>query len=367
MSLQSLTIQHFRNIDQAEFELHPDINLIFGENGSGKTSLLEAIQYLSSGKSFRTRNLSPLIQQGSDALTIAADVTQDGLKHRIGIRRSSQRIIRRIDNINIPNQVEFSRLLPVRALHPDSHLLISSSPGLRRRYLDWGCFYLNDNFYKHWHASHTLLKQRSACLKQGNTSNKKLISSIDQQFIYHAVIIDQIRTSYLEQLKPIAERFAKDLIKGFESLSITYHRGWNSELTLQDVLEDSIQKDLRYKRTHHGPHRADFSVKMNNADVKSTASRGQQKLIAFVLILSQLDLYEEKKNGSALLMIDDLASELDQDHQESFLTIIQSLNHQTILTAINPKLINLSGWHQDGKMFHVKQGVIEETMVSRET
>ena len=367
MSLLSLTIQHFRNIDQAEFELNSDINLIFGENGSGKTSILEAIQYLSSGKSFRTRNLSPLIQQGSDALTIAADVNHDGLKHRMGIRRSSQRILRRIDNINIPNQVEFSRLLPVRTLHPDSHLLISSSPGLRRRYLDWGCFYLNDNFYQNWHASHTLLKQRSACLKQGNSSSKKLISSIDQQFIHHAQIIDEIRLSYIEQLKPVAERFASDLIRGFESLNISYLRGWNAEKTLQDVLDDSIQKDLRYKRTHHGPHRADFSVKMNHADVKSTASRGQQKLIAFVLVLSQLSLYEEQKNKSALLMIDDLASELDLDHQESFLNTIQTLNHQIILTAINPKLINLSGWNTDGKMFHVEQGVIKETVVSRET
>jgi len=367
MSLQSLTIQHFRNIEQAEFDLHPDINLIFGENGSGKTSILEAIQYLSSGKSFRTRNLSPLIQQGSDALTIAADVKHEGLQHRIGIRRSSKRIIRRIDNINIANQVEFSRLLPVRALHPDSHLLISSSPGLRRRYLDWGCFYLNENFYQHWHASHILLKQRSACLKQANSSSKKLISSIDQQFIHHAQFIDDIRASYLEQLKPITECLARDLIRGLESITVTYQRGWNSELSLQDVLEGSIQKDLRYKRTHHGPHRADFSVQMNNADVKSTASRGQQKLIAFVLVLSQLALYEEKKYESALLMIDDLASELDMDHQESFLNIIQSLNHQIILTAINHKHINLTGWKQNGKMFHVKQGVIKEEIVSRET
>ena len=367
MSLQSLTIQHFRNIEQAEFELHPDINLIFGENGSGKTSILEAIQYLSSGKSFRTRNLSPLIQQGSDALTIAADVYHEGINHRIGIRRSPQRIIRRKDNINIPKQVEFSRLLPVRTLHPDSHLLISSSPGLRRRYLDWGCFYLDDNFYQHWHSSHTLLKQRSACLKQGNSSSRKLISSIDQQFIHHAQFIDQIRAGYLEQLKPITERFAKDLIRGLDSLSVNYQRGWNSDLKLQDVLEDSLHKDMRFKRTHYGPHRADFSVKMNNADVKSTASRGQQKLIAFVLVLSQLALFEAKNNESALLMIDDLASELDLEHQESFLNIIQSLNHQIILTAINPKLINLSGWDQNGKMFHVKQGVIKEAVVSRET
>jgi DNA replication and repair protein RecF len=367
MSLKSLTIQHFRNIDHADIELNPGINLIFGENGSGKTSILEAVQYLSSGKSFRTRNLSPLIQEGSESLTIAADVSHNNIDHRIGIRRSSQRILRRIDNTNVSNQVEFSRLLPVRTLHPDSHLLISSSPGLRRRYIDWGCFYFNEHFYMHWHACHTLLKQRSACLKQGNTLDKKLISSINQQLTHHAQFIDDIRNHYLNELRPIAEKYAQRLIRGTEQFQINYQRGWKTDTTLLDVLEDSFQQDLRYKRTHHGPHRADISVKMNNSDVKTTASRGQQKLIAFVLVLSQLALFDVNHDESALLMIDDLASELDLEHQDSFLNIIQSLNHQIILTAINKKLINLSGWNQEGKMFHVKQGEITETEVSRET
>jgi DNA replication and repair protein RecF len=360
MSLESLTIQQFRNIESAELIFDRGINLIFGENGSGKTSILEAIQYLSSGKSFRTRNLAPLIKQGSEALTIAANVSEDANSHRIGIRRSPSRLIRRIDNISTNSQVEFSRLLPVRTLHPDSHLLISSGPGLRRRYMDWGCFYFDEHFYTSWHSAHTLLKQRNAALKDDPGS--KLLFAIDQELIPHSENIHRIRKQYLDLLLPEAHQIGQGLIKEFKSLDIRYEPGWSINEDLFTALKKAMDKDRRYKRTHYGTHRADFTVTLNGRDARSTASRGQQKLIAFVLVLAQLAVYQDKLHQNALLMVDDLASELDMEHQKAFLSFIHDLDHQVILTAISEDLINLSGMKRKGKMFHVKHGQIQEVI-----
>jgi DNA replication and repair protein RecF len=357
MSLSSLTIQDFRNIESAELALSPTLNLIFGQNGSGKTSLLEAINYLSSAHSFRTQNVEALIRHEEKSFIIAASLFQHGHTIRVGLRRSRRQVLRRINQETIKRQIQLTQLLPVRVLHPDSHKLVSDSPRYRRSYLDWGCFYFHKDFYQIWAATNTVLKQRNALLKNGN--NQRVLDALDQEYVRLSEQLDAIRAAYISELLPILKSYADQLLVDKAEVAIEYERGWKHNLNEQ-LHSDSL-RDRKFKRTHSGPHRADIKITYNQIDARQNASRGQQKLIVVLLTLGQIHYFKQNTDISGILLIDDLPSELDADHQNRFVTAVKDLNQQTFITAIDPSGMDLSHW-QERRMFHVKHGCFTEVV-----
>lgn len=357
MSLSSLTIQNFRNIESTELELSPSLNVIFGQNGSGKTSLLEAINYLSSAHSFRTQNVEALIRHEQQSFIVAATLLNEGHKTRIGIRRSKRQVLRRINQETINRQIQITHLLPVRVLHPDSHKLVSGSPRNRRSYLDWGCFYYHSDFYPTWAATNTLLKQRNALLKTGY--NRRVLEAVDQEYIRLSEKLDKIRSNYISELLPILNIYSGQLLVEKAEVGIEYERGWKQ--TLAEQLHSDSLRDHKFKRTHSGPHRADIKITFNEIDARQNASRGQQKLIVVLLTLGQIKHFYNTAHTSGILLIDDLPSELDRDHQSRFVAAVKDLKQQTFITAIDPSSMDLSQW-QESLMFHVKHGCFTEVL-----
>jgi DNA replication and repair protein RecF len=357
MPLSSLTIQDFRNIESAELDLSPTLNLIFGQNGSGKTSLLEAINYLSSAHSFRTQNVEALIRHDEKSFIIAASLLQNGHKIRVGLRRSRRQVLRRINQETIKRQIHLTQLLPVRVLHPDSHKLVSDSPRYRRSYLDWGCFYFHKDFYQIWSATNTVLKQRNALLKNGH--NPRVLDALDQEYIHLSEKLDVIRSAYISELLPILKSYADQLLVDKAEVTIEYERGWKQSLGNQ--LQSDTFRDHKFKRTHSGPHRADIKIKYNHVDARQNASRGQQKLIVVLLTLGQIQYFKNTTDASGILLIDDLPSELDTEHQNRFVTAVKDLQQQTFITAIDPSSMDLTHW-QEERMFHVKHGCFTEVV-----
>lgn len=357
MSITGLTIKDFRNIQSAELKLSPSLNLIYGQNGSGKTSLLEAIYYLSTAQSFRTQSIESLIKEGCSHFTVAANIKDSGLTKRIGLRKSRNQIIRRINQETVQRQIDITKELPVRILHPDSHKLVSGSPSIRRSFLDWGCFYHHPTFLKTWSSVKSLLKQRNALLK--TSFNQKVLESLNQQFSLYSEHIDQLRNEYLQDLIPIITLYTKSILGMDHKLLIDYSRGWKSPLS--DQLKHDTERDRRFRRTHSGPHRADLLISFNDADARNTASRGQQKLIVVILTLSQIHLFKTRTQNSGILLIDDLPSELDSDHQYLFIEALHELEQQLFITAIDPDSLDLQNW-TDSSMFHVKHGQFTEVV-----
>lgn len=357
MPLSSLTIQDFRNIESAELELSPSVNLIFGQNGSGKTSLLEAINYLSSAHSFRTQNIEALIRHGQKSFTVAASLLQEGHKIRVGLRRSKRQVLRRINQETIKRQIQLTQLLPVRVLHPDSHKLVSGSPRNRRSFLDWGCFYYHKDFYQTWAATNTLLKQRNALLKEGH--NPRVLDALDQEYVLLSEKLHSIRADYISELTPLLHSYADQLLIDQAEVTIEYECGWKH--SLHEQLHNDSFRDHRFKRTHSGPHRADLKISYNQIDARQNASRGQQKLIVVLLTLGQIQHFKQTTRTSGILLIDDLPSELDNEHQNRFILAVKELQQQTFITAIDPSSLDLSHW-QDCMMFHVKHGCFTEVV-----
>ena len=249
MSLLRLRIQDFRCLAHAELLLHPERNYVFGPNASGKTSLLEAIHFLSRGRSFRTRRSRSLVRHGEAALVIFAEVHRDGVGHRLGASLGADGLQLQVDGTRGAGAVETSRLLPVQVIDPEVHRLIDGGPEGRRRYLDWGVFHVEHGYIEHWRRFRRALSQRNAALKTGGVD----LATWNEALLVGAAPVDGARRRYVERLAPLLVELGVALLG--RPIEISYRRGGMAELSLEEALARSRERDERLGSTQVGPHR----------------------------------------------------------------------------------------------------------------
>lgn len=326
MKLEELQITNLRNILSARLPLHPTLNIITGTNGSGKTSCLEALYLLGNGHSFRTREISALINHGEDALTVFAK-TNDS--QRISIQKSLQTgTVARINSEPCLSSSTLASLLPSQVFYQDIFNLIDAGPGLRRGMLDWGLFHVKHDYLSLWKDYKRALKQRNALLKQR--------ASIAQLVPWNnvlndlAVKLDKERSEYFQL---IAEQFSL-ILPQLTSIEceLHYYRGWdrkNEGKSLNEVLLTSYETDQARQFTHYGAHQADLSLISPEFKVKHFLSRGQQKTVLFALKFAQASLISK----DCIYLIDDLTSELDDQHIDAVLNCISTMPGQFFITS----------------------------------
>ena len=353
MHLSHLKIRDFRNLVDVELEPGSGVNLISGQNASGKTSLLESVYYLSHLRSFRTSYLADLIHNGADYLQLYA-LAHDRLNNSIpiGIKRSSDSLEVRADQQPVKRVADITALFPVLAIHPDSYRLITGSPSERRAFIDWGVFHVEHGFFEAWRRYRRALAQRNAALKSGQ--NNSYCRLWDQELDRSSTYIDTRRSKYFKDLQP----FLENLIEQFfpqQQIKLEYRRGWKEGKSLQEVLEASFERDRKRGITHAGPHRADLYIQVDGKSAQTGISRGQQKVLVAMLKLAQVQQFTQSADRHCILLYDDLAAELDQYYRAQILGVLSGMPIQLFLTAIEPELIDLKQW-SDVKMFHVEQG-----------
>lgn len=336
-------------------DLCPGINFFIGENGSGKTSILESFDVLSRGHSFRTNRKADLIKSQQQGLLIGATIDRDGTDQKLSIQKGEDnKTVVTVNGETADSLAEAAKLLPVRAFHPDSHLLVQGGSSERRRFLDWGVFHVKPEFLACWNRFQRCLKQRNALLKQRKRTRPE---QWDDQIIECAAQIDACRSEYFYSWRTVVRDFLSELKPGKELL-VEYDRGWPADRDLAGLLEECYETDREKGTTQFGPHRADVHLLWDGLPAKCTASRGQQKVIALVMMLAQIRHFVRTLGKEGLVLIDDLASELDQKHRAWALRELRGLEQQTIVTQTENGL-DLSAW-PEMKTFHVKQGSITE-------
>jgi DNA replication and repair protein RecF len=356
MQLSHLKIRDFRNLVEIEFEPCTGVNLIYGENASGKTSLLEAVYYLSHLRSFRTPYLSDLINHNASRLQLLAKAT-DQLDNQIpiGIERSKESLEVRANQKPIQRVADITAIFPVLAIHPDSYRLITGSPGERRAYIDWGVFHVEQDFFQAWQRYKKALSQRNAALRSGQ---KPAICKLwDKELGIAAQHIDDKRQKYIQDLHP----FYLKLIEQFfldREVKLEYRRGWKSDQDLRSVLEQTFERDHKRGLTQAGPHRADLYIQVDGKSAQTGISRGQQKVLVALLKLAQVQQFSQSASRHCILLYDDLAAELDKEHRKQIMSVLKEMPIQLFLTAIEPDQIDLRGW-SDVCMFHVEQGKLK--------
>ena len=356
MQISHLKIRDFRNLVDVEFEPCAGINLIYGPNASGKTSLLEAIYYLSHLRSFRTPNISDLINKEADSLSLYAKAI-DRFEHQIpiGINRSKSSLEVRANQKNIQRVADLTCILPVLAIHPDSYRLITGSPSERRSYIDWGVFHVEHGFFNAWQRYRKTLSQRNAALKSGEKAS--YCKLWDKELEQSAQHIDSLRGRYLEALQPLLEPLIEQFFPD-QLVKMVYKRGWKSGQNLISVLDQAFDRDRARGFTQYGPHRADLDIQVDGKSAQTGISRGQQKVLVAILKLAQVALYTRESSRHCVLLYDDLAAELDDSHRKKIMGVLRELSIQLFLTAIEPEQIDLQSWTQS-RMFHVEQGQLK--------
>jgi DNA replication and repair protein RecF len=370
MGLNQIFINNFRNLSEVTLQpLTQGFNFLYGLNGSGKTSFLEAIYYLGHRRSFRSSNAERLIRYDCDRLSIFSNISdQSGQAIPMGIERLQEGDFRvRINGEDIATIAELATFLPMRLINVHSHQLLEGSPSFRRKYLDWGIFYQNQEFNSIWTRFNRLLKQRNAALRLRSSPGELL--SWTQEFAEAAESFHQLRSHYFEQLLPILKNVLSQGLAPFFDLSglnISYQPGWDRTQNYAELLRASFPKDLERGYTSYGPHRADLSLKINQVPAKEVLSTGQQKLLVCGMILAQGALLAKLVNKQPIYLIDDLPAELDIQSRSWLISTLTQQQAQIFVTAVEPDA--MSGiFAQVGspvKMFHVKHGNITEAITA---
>ncbi len=355
MGLAEFRLEDVRCLRSASLELHPGLNLITGENGSGKTSLLEAIYLLARGRSFRTRHTEQLIRHGEQKLLVfgrLAGLPLSGggqqvlTQHAIGVayhRRDG--IEARIDGGPITSLAQLSAAFPAQIIDPGIHRLVEEGPLHRRRWLDWAVFHVEPGFVLHWQHYGRALRQRNAALRSNVDP-----AVWDRELVRLGELLTASRSRLVESLQAFWLRAAADL--SAVPASLGFSPGWSKGHTLPESLAAHLETDRERGTTVYGPHRFDIQLRLDGRPVRDVVSRGQQKLLGAAMTLTMARYLAEATGTAPALLLDDPAAELDRAHTEALLGAVRQLGSQLIATALRPEDAALGS---PDRVFHVEQ------------
>lgn len=348
MTIEHLYVRDFRNLSSVELSPGAGVNCLYGDNGAGKTSLIEAIYLLARGRSFRSAQLAPVIHHGREALSVVARLQQG---YRLGVERSRETWRGRINGKDCQRLSEFAAALPLVLIEPDSHRLVDGGPERRRQFLDWQLFHVEQGYLVAWQRYSRLLKQRNAALRASATD--LTLKSIEAPMADAAAQINALRDAQVHRLQAVLTHLSETLTFRLPGdVQLTYRTGHRPGTDLVQAWDEQRGSDRERGFTQRGPHRADLKMNCGGYPAALALSRGQQKLLAVSLLLSQLYILEQTAPSSPILLLDDPVSELDAHHLDALFSWLPEQAYQAwITTTAKPR--------QSFKMFHVEQGAVE--------
>lgn len=328
MSLTALKIQALRLFSQVQFSCHPTMNIICGANGRGKTTFLEAIYLLTSGRSFRTKDTAALIAEGYSSCHLWGEmddhtniVLQKSLHEPMSLKLNGQACL---------STSELVRMYPSQVIYQDIFQIMDAGPSVRRSLLDWGVFHVKHSYLELIKQYRKVLKHRNALLKEG--VHDRYFVPWDSQLVVLAKQITSMRQDYLKMLN---ESFVQTLsqISDF-ACHLVFDKGWGKGATqrdqsLLDILLAALPQDRQYRYTRYGPHHADILFETSEHKIKHYLSRGQQKILLFSLKIAQAKIL----NQPCIFLIDDIYAELDDEHLQRVLEVLKKLPGQFFITC----------------------------------
>ncbi len=353
LALHSFKATDFRCLAAAELEPDSRFNLIYGNNASGKTSLLEAIAYLGRGRSFRGAATQSLVRHSAREFLLFGKIEQKDRVFGLGVKNGPGGLLVSAEGAHGGGAAELARRLPLQIIDPEIHSLVAGGPEERRRYLDWVVFHVEPTYVEDWRRFRRALKQRNAALKAGATRDE--LHSWDQELSCQGDRVHLARERVFEVALPTLTVFAEGLLQspvGFE-----YRRGWAEGISLAEALATGRARDQQFGSTQSGPHRADLRLSYEKGLARRLVSRGQQKLLSCAMVLAATAIAQSKLQQRLLLLLDDPAAELDSGSLGRLMERVVALDCQVIATALEPQS---RLFPQPPLMFHVEQGVLSK-------
>jgi DNA replication and repair protein RecF len=354
LHIEKIKIESLRNIKHAEISPHKSVNFIVGGNGAGKTTLLESIYLLARARSFRQQKGSRLIQEGREQLNLfTALKTADGIRHQIGLSKTKKTTQIRKDGENIKKLSELAKAIPLTIITPNIQRIIEEDPKHRRRLINWGMFHVEHEFGDLANRYKKALLQRNNALR----GSLEQIKVWDRQLINLGEDIDRRMRAYIEIWNQKVNELidATDLIK---PITLELKQGWNEQYSLGEALDNSSSTDRERGFTSCGPQRSDLRVLMDGKPIKHIFSRGEAKMAAIIMLLSQTKIVSQKTGESPALLVDDLHAEIDSEHYHEIISLIAKQNIQSFITALNSDPNEDIDKSVGFEMFHVEHGEI---------
>jgi DNA replication and repair protein RecF len=360
MHLEQLLVRQFRNLSEVKLFWGEGFNVIWGNNAQGKTNLLEAVYLLGHLKSFRGARTSDLIQTGAAAARLTGLLTSGRVQHQLEVTLEQQGQTPRLDGKPVQRLSQFIGTLRLVLFTADELILLKGSPAGRRVLLDRAVLQTDPGYLDRVQAYNRILRQRNQLLKERASAEQ--LAPWNEALIESGARIRQDRCSYLEQLQPVLSAIGREIADRDERLALNYPLA-GSRHDLRAALREEIERlhtrERQLAQTLAGPHRDDPDPLVDGRPLKLFGSQGQHRSFLLAFKAAQLSDLEARLGEPPLLLLDDLASELDAQRQASFFAFLRRRRGQVLITTTHPATLGEAVCPQ-ARYFHVTDGKIQE-------
>ena len=353
MYVKKITLKNFRNYNEQEINLNKNINIIYGDNGEGKTNIIEAIFLCSIGKSFRTNKDKELIKFEKENASIYLEYEKSDRDGKIKIDINDKKDIF-INGIKIKKLSELLGKINVVIFTPDDIQILKEGPQKRRRFLDIMISQLRPSYLYNLNMYNKTLEQRNNYLKQIKIENKneEMLEIWDEKLAEYGEKIFLYRNEFIEKIKNKITNIHENITNKKENIKIEYISDCQNKQEYLNLLKARRKLDIIKGYTTKGIHRDDFMVYINNELVNVYGSQGQNRTAILSLKICELQVIYDEIGEEPVLLLDDFMSELDEKRRKSFLENIKT--NQVIITCTDKfEIANL-----DCNLYNVKKGEI---------
>lgn len=376
MYLEDIELQNYRNYEQATLTFSPSINVLIGENAQGKTNLIESIYFLAMSRSHRTSRDRELIRWDSDFAKVKGLLKKKSHSVPLEIILSKRGKQAKLNHLEQKKLSDYIGQLNVILFAPEDLSLVKGSPSVRRKFIDMELGQMNKIYLYHLSQFQQVLKQRNQFLKQARFNKKYdtiFLDVLTDQLATEAAQVLHSRFKFVNQLSDLANTVQKDISNEKETLSISYKTSSSADETmtveeifnhLKEDYEKNVSQEVDQGTTTVGPHRDDLVFHVNDRNVQTYGSQGQQRTTALSLKLAEIELMRDMTGEYPILLLDDVLSELDDSRQTHLLKSIQN-KVQTFITTTSLDGVQMD-LLDDPFIFYVDDGSIEKTDESKD-
>jgi DNA replication and repair protein RecF len=359
MYIKAIKLTNFRNYDEENIVFDEKVNVILGKNGQGKTNLIEGINILSMGKSFRTLIDAEMVGFGKDFFRVKGVFEKGGESLSIEMKLAGREKTFIIDGVEKRKNADLLENAYTVVFSPEDLRIVKEDPDKRRRFMDRELFQLKPLYYVELLRYKKALRNRNLLLKEEQV-NEELLSIYDGYLAESGAKIMWERAIFAEKLNEVSHAIEDRITGGKESLTVCYESNIRQEETrdaqreqIEAVLAENRERDLERRSTSFGPHRDDLKITANDIDLRHFGSQGQQRTAALSLKLAELKLIREETGEDAILLLDDVLSELDEERQRY---LIHSFERNQLFITVADLSENMSTALPQGRIYEVDGG-----------